>query len=67
MGLGDQFVRGLRCATGAVWQWLRGAAGEHAYPSYLHHAQKHGDQPLTAKEFYLENIQRKYKRPNRCC
>ena len=57
----------LRRTSVALWQWLRGAAGDQAYESYLHHAKKFSGAPLTAKEFYQDQLQRKYTRPNRCC
>jgi len=57
----------LRRTSGALWQWLRGAAGDQAYESYLRHAEKVPGRPLTAKEFYQDQLQRKYSRPNRCC
>lgn len=58
---------GLRRAAGALRQWLRGATGAQKYESYLLHAAKCGDTPLTEQEFYLDDMQRKYSKPNRCC
>ena len=63
----DNFRTALRQMSSALWQWLRGAAGDNAYESYLRHAEKVPGQPLTAKEFYRDHLQRKYSRPNRCC
>jgi len=57
----------FRRTSVALWQWLRGAAGDHAYESYLHYAKKFSGGPLTAKEFYQDQLQRKYTRPSRCC
>jgi uncharacterized short protein YbdD (DUF466 family) len=54
-------------ALSALREWWRGASGSYAYASYLKHASKNRAKPLTAEEFYLDNIQRKYSRPNRCC
>ena len=54
-------------ALSALREWWRGATGSYAYPSYLEHANKNCAKPLTAEEFYLDEIQRKYSRPNRCC
>jgi uncharacterized short protein YbdD (DUF466 family) len=53
--------------SSSIWQWLRGAAGEQAYENYLRHAEKVSGQPMTAEEFYRDQLQRKYSRPNRCC
>jgi uncharacterized short protein YbdD (DUF466 family) len=63
----DTMRAALRHASDAVWQWLRGAAGDQAYESYLRHAEKVPGRPLTASEFYRDQLQRKYSRPNRCC
>ena len=57
----------IREALNALREWWRGASGTHAYECYLNHAEKHSSKPLTAQEFYLDDIQRKYSRPNRCC
>lgn len=57
----------FRQVLGALWLWIRGAAGDQAYESYLRHAEKVPGRPLTAQEFYREQLQRKYSRPNRCC
>lgn len=53
--------------AGAAWQWLRGFAGDTAYEGYLRHAAHDSQCRLTAQEFYLQNMHRKYTRPNRCC
>jgi uncharacterized short protein YbdD (DUF466 family) len=63
----DAVRAALRRGTSALWQALRGAEGDQAYESYLRHAAKIPGRPLTAKEFYREQLQRKYSRPNRCC
>jgi hypothetical protein len=57
----------IRQALAALLEWCRGASGSYAYPSYLLHAKKNRATPLTAEQFYLDDIQRKYSRPNRCC
>jgi len=57
----------FRRAAGALRQWMRGATGAQKYESYLRHAAKCGDQPLTEQELYLDDVQRKYSKPNRCC
>ena len=63
----NDFRAALRQMSTVLWQWSRGAVGDQAYEGYLRHAQKHPGQPLTAKEFYRDHLQRKYSRPNRCC
>jgi Selenoprotein, putative len=57
----------IRRAAGAVWQWLRGFTGDTAYEGYLRHASECPGKQLTAEEFYLDDIERKFTRPNRCC
>jgi len=65
-GLGE-VAEALRDVANAVRSWLRGATGSTKYESYLRHAAKCGHQPLSEQEFYLEDVKRKYSRPNRCC
>jgi uncharacterized short protein YbdD (DUF466 family) len=63
----DTIRDAFRRSRSALWQALRGAEGDQAYESYLRHAEKMPGRPLTAKEFYRDQLQRKYSRPNRCC
>jgi uncharacterized short protein YbdD (DUF466 family) len=51
------------------WHGLREWCGDAAYERYVHTAAtKSASSPtLTAKEFYLEQLRRRYSRPNRCC
>ena len=52
----------------SFWCGLRQWSGDSAYETYLASAQRQrGRQPLSAKEFYVEQLNRKYSRPNRCC
>ena len=57
----------LRDAANALLLWFRGATGAQQYESYLRHAEKQAGPPLSEKEFYLDDVRRKYSRPNRCC
>lgn len=57
----------IRQALSALREWWRGASGTHAYDCYLNHVQKDRTKPLTPQEFYLDDIERKYSRPNRWC
>jgi hypothetical protein len=59
--------RALREAAGALRQRLRAATDGQKYESYLRHAAKCGEQPLSECEFYLDDQQRKYSKPHRCC
>ena len=54
-----------------LWKLLRTLASDDAYERYLaHHAQAHADagaQPLSRREFYLGEQQRKWTGVSRCC
>jgi uncharacterized short protein YbdD (DUF466 family) len=52
-----------------AWRGLREWCGDAAYESYLRSKGREGPdcQLLSAKEFYVEQINRRYSRPNRCC
>lgn len=51
------------------WRGLREWCGDSAYERYLHSkgAQSGVIRPLTPAEFYVEQLDRRYSRPNRCC
>lgn len=65
--MGPLITTRIREAADALWQWLRGASGEHAYECYARHAVRHGERLLSPQEFYLQSQQHKYRRPSRCC
>jgi uncharacterized short protein YbdD (DUF466 family) len=47
---------------------LRQWSGDSSYETYLAcAARKRGAKPVSAAEFYVEQLNRKYSRPNRCC
>jgi len=52
-----------------LWRGLREWCGDAAYEQYLRSkSAKTPNLPtLKAAEFYLEQLNRKYSRPNRCC
>lgn len=53
------------------WSWhgLREWCGDAAYERYLQSGDRRvgTNGPLTAKEFYLERLNRRYSQPTRCC
>jgi len=50
------------------WRGLREWSGDAAYDRYLACAKRSRQgATLTAAEFYVEQLNRKYSRPNRCC
>jgi uncharacterized short protein YbdD (DUF466 family) len=51
-----------------LWRGLRQWSGDSAYETYLARAERQrAKKPLSAAEFYVEQLNRKYSRPNRCC
>jgi len=58
----------LESALRIVWSGIRQWSGDSAYETYLACAQRQrSKKPLSATEFYVEQLNRKYSRPNRCC
>jgi uncharacterized short protein YbdD (DUF466 family) len=51
------------------WGGLREWCGDAAYERYLGAKGRQDEEcrTLTAEEFYLEQMNRRYSRPNRCC
>lgn len=50
------------------WRGLRQWSGDSAYETYLACARRQqAKKPLSATEFYVEQLNRKYSRPSRCC
>jgi hypothetical protein len=55
-------------ALEVFWRALRQWSGDSAYETYLSCVQrKRGGKTLSASEFYVEQLNSKYSRPNRCC
>jgi len=58
----------LEIALRIFWRGLRQWSGDSAYETYLACAERQRTKkPLSAAEFYVEQLNRKYSRPNRCC
>jgi uncharacterized short protein YbdD (DUF466 family) len=59
----------LRRWPRAVWQFIRALSRDDAYSAYLrHHEAAHaGTPPLSAREFYLREQERKWSGISRCC
>lgn len=51
------------------WRGLREWCGDAAYERYLgsSNARSNANPLLTPSEFYVEQLNRRYSRPNRCC
>jgi uncharacterized short protein YbdD (DUF466 family) len=59
-----------RLAAGrSLWSFIRSLARDNAYESYLdHHRAEHPDErPLSRRELYLREQQRKWGGITRCC
>jgi uncharacterized short protein YbdD (DUF466 family) len=53
-----------------LWRGIRDWCGDSAYDRYLIATQKRDSPtcaPLTEKQFYVEQLNRRYSRPSRCC
>jgi uncharacterized short protein YbdD (DUF466 family) len=52
-----------------VWRGIRDWCGDSAYERYLSATQRRHSQDaiLTQEKFYVEQLDRRYSRPNRCC
>jgi uncharacterized short protein YbdD (DUF466 family) len=51
------------------WRGVREWCGDAAYERYLGSKARldSPEQTLTAEEFYVEEVNRRFSRPNRCC
>jgi uncharacterized short protein YbdD (DUF466 family) len=56
-------LTGLR----AAWEFVRAVMGDQAYERYLEATKRTGKEPLSAKDFYLDSVKRRYSTVNRCC
>lgn len=51
-----------------LWLGLRQWCGDSAYETYLASSNRRRDpNPLSPAEFYVQQLNRKYSRPSRCC
>jgi uncharacterized short protein YbdD (DUF466 family) len=59
----------LRRTLRRVWRGIREWCGDSAYERYLRSSfvQTGKSRTLSAEEFYVEQLNRRYSRPNRCC
>ena len=58
----------LRQLAGRSWLALRDWCGDSAYDRYRSAAGRRQDtRPLSRKAFYLDQLERRYSRPSRCC
>lgn len=63
-----QILRFIKIAVASFWRGLREWSGDAAYERYVECITRAGGKTrLTEAEFYVEQLNRKYSRPNRCC
>ena len=62
-------LRLLRRASGDFWRGLREWCGDSAYERYLRAKATRlaPREALSREKFYVEQLNRRYSRPNRCC
>ena len=62
--------RRVRRLARRLWRGVRDWCGDSAYERYLHSKQQlsgSGVEVLSEEQFYVEQLQRKFSRPSRCC
>ena len=63
--------RGVRRVCRKLWWWLRQVSGDAAYENYLRAARRSSSEErvgvLSAEEFYLDTLRRRYAGASRCC
>jgi uncharacterized short protein YbdD (DUF466 family) len=62
-------TKNVRRLARRFWRGVREWCGDAAYERYLRSSatQSDGCQRLTPEEFYVQQLNRRYSRPNRCC
>jgi uncharacterized short protein YbdD (DUF466 family) len=62
-------LRNFRHVWRRFWSGLREWCGDAAYERYLRSVRQKSVScdRLTREEFYVEQLNRRYSRPNRCC
>ncbi len=50
-----------------LWAYLLEVSGENDYSRYRARVVAQGEPPVTASEFYMAQLERKYSRVSRCC
>lgn len=54
----------MRALVRRCWDFVRQVSGDAAYEVYLRRA---GERPLSRADFWLERLQRRYDKLERCC
>jgi len=63
------FGKGLARVVLGLWRGLRSWSGDAAYDRYLRARARQGlaGTAIGREQFYLEQLERRYSRPSRCC
>ena len=61
------FARRFGSGLTSAWNYVRAVMGDQAYERYLEVARRGGAKPLSAEEFYVESLERRYSKVSRCC
>jgi uncharacterized short protein YbdD (DUF466 family) len=61
-------LKQIRGGLQSLWDGLRQWSGDAAYETYVQSAARSGEKhQMSETEFYVEQLNRRYSRPNRCC
>jgi uncharacterized short protein YbdD (DUF466 family) len=62
-------AKNIRRFARHFWRGVREWCGDAAYERYLRSSPSQGDggRRLSAQEFYVQQLNRRYSQPNRCC
>jgi uncharacterized short protein YbdD (DUF466 family) len=62
-------AKNIRRFVRRFWRGVREWCGDAAYERYLRSSARQSDGcwRLSAQEFYVQQLNRRYSRPNRCC
>ena len=63
----NRAARMLKLRVLAAWDYLRAVMGDQAYERYLEVTARQGTKPLSAEDFYLDSVKRRYSTVSRCC
>lgn len=60
-------ARWVRTSALHLWDYFRAVMGDQAYERYLESTKRTGAKPLSAGDFYLDSVRRRYSTVSRCC
>ncbi|MEO5761923.1 MAG: YbdD/YjiX family protein [Vicinamibacteria bacterium] len=50
-----------------AWNYVRAVMGDEAYERYVEVTMRKGETPISAEDFYVESLTRRYSTVGRCC